>query len=141
MQDHPARAANSGIDANGALQAGGGMPSVSAGPTSGPVQPSARTGALELRSERDRHGWREMSKYTEAMPSLNPRRSAAQLRAIANRSPEIANDLRELADDLDAKRGNLIGGSVRQRLSTYRLVLQSPFGRLYRVLKDSVIRN
>ena len=74
------------------------------------------------------------------MPSLGPGRSAARLRAIANRKLAIGTDLRELANDLEAKKANVTGRRLKQMLSTYRVAVRSPFGRVYRLLKDSAIR-
>jgi len=55
---------------------------------------------------------------------------ARQLRSIAERAPEIANDLRDMADDLDAK-------TMRSVSRLGALLPASPFGRIYRRLRAS----
>ena len=54
--------------------------------------------------------------------------AARELRAIADRVPEIAGDLRDLADDLDAKAKPPISRSGS-------LLAVSSFGRLFRRLQ------
>jgi hypothetical protein len=56
-------------------------------------------------------------------------RSARELRTIADHTPEIADDLREMADQLDAK------ATASACLSSARLIAASPFGRLFRRLR------
>ena len=76
----------------------------------------------------------------EAVPSAeNPgvSHAAEKLRAIAERAPEIENDLRQMADDLDARmrqptnyRERPARAAARQRLTRLLPVLK--FGRLHR---------
>lgn len=66
------------------------------------------------------------------MASSRPAASARRLRALADRRPEIAKDLHKLADDV---RAEPVRRRLRQKLSAYRLIVQSPFGRVYRLLK------
>jgi hypothetical protein len=54
--------------------------------------------------------------------------AARELRAIADRVPEIAGDLRDLADDLDAKAKPSISRPGA-------LLAASPFGRMFRRLQ------
>src|SRR3979411_1139347 len=56
-------------------------------------------------------------------------RSARELRTIADHTPEIADDLREMADQLDAKAAE---GAC---MSGARLIAASSFGRLFRRLR------
>src|SRR5438270_9554074 len=76
----------------------------------------------------------------EAVPSAeNPgvSHAAEKLRAIAERAPEIENDLRQVADDLDARMRQPTGyrerparAAARQRLTRLLPVLK--FGRVHR---------
>jgi hypothetical protein len=56
-------------------------------------------------------------------------RSARELRTIADHTPEIADDLREMADQLDAE------AAASAYRSGTRLTAASPFGRLFRRLR------
>ena len=56
-------------------------------------------------------------------------RSARELRTIADHTPEIADDLREMADQLDAK------AAEAACMSGARLIAASSFGRLFRRLR------
>ena len=62
--------------------------------------------------------------------------AAEKLRGIADRRPEIAKDLRQMADHLDKRRQptgfrqSLAGTAIRRRLASLLPVLK--FGRLHR---------